>query len=562
MSKAFEKVRAFIPHHSMLAGARGVIVAVSGGPDSVALLDMLARLCMKDEGRGMRDETEDDERGIEDAHPFHPPSFIPHLSSLHVAHLNHQLRGSESDEDAAFVERLAERYGLAVTIGAADVRAEAAKSGRGIEEVARELRYNFLLATARSVGYDRIATGHTMNDQAETFLMRLARGAGLRGLAAMRPVTKAHEFAAQVSGGMGQGAGTAPSSSEAGALEEMANANSPRHLLVRPLLCLTREEIEEYCRERGLEFRVDPSNTNLDYTRNHVRHEVLPALRSINPRAVENIARAAEIIAGEEDALARLVKSYLDQIQVGSATGHRRDVIKSALSAYSVSMLLKEPAGLRRRLIIEAINRAREFQTDVAGAQITSAHVEAVEKLLQERASGSRVQLPGGLEAWREFDSLVFKFTTEPHAQPEQTCYEFKISEPQAQVDAGGLTIKIERGLAGDLLGEIINEARLVRESGGRDWLVVALDDEALPARLVVRMRRPGERARVLGQARTKKLKNLMIDHKIPTSRRATWPIVATPDGRYVWSPSLPPAVEFAARDKSHRLAILRASVA
>jgi tRNA(Ile)-lysidine synthetase-like protein len=124
------------------------------------------------------------------------------------------------------------------------------------------------------------------------------------------------------------------------------------------------------------------------------------------------------------------------------------------------------------------------------------------------------------------------------------------------------LTIKIERGLAGDLLGEIINEARLVRESGGRDWLVVALDDEALPARLVVRMRRPGERARVLGQARTKKLKNLMIDHKIPTSRRATWPIVATPDGRYVWSPSLPPAVEFAARDKSHRLAILRASVA
>ena len=152
----------------MLKDARGVVVAVSGGPDSVALLDMLARLR----------ET---------------ASALLNLK-LHIAHLDHKLRGRESAEDAEFVRQLAARLGFSISIEASDVRAEAERSRKGIEEVAREIRYDFLLRVARETDCDRIATGHTMSDQAETFLMRLARGAGLRGLAAMRPVGPAHEF--------------------------------------------------------------------------------------------------------------------------------------------------------------------------------------------------------------------------------------------------------------------------------------------------------------------------------------------------------------------------------
>jgi tRNA(Ile)-lysidine synthase len=122
------------------------------------------------------------------------------------------------------------------------------------------------------------------------------------------------------------------------------------------------------------------------------------------------------------------------------------------------------------------------------------------------------------------------------------------------------LRITLTRGRPGETLAASLAEARRERERAGRDWMVAVLDAAALPHRLIVRPRIAGERAAVLGGRRTKKLKNLMIDHKIPSSLRAVWPVVATPDGRYVWSPGLPPDVEFAAHDETSGLAILRAS--
>ena len=194
----------------MLDGTRGVLIAVSGGADSVALLDMLVRLSLGDGGWGLevREEQRGGGGGAEElgstkaplplrtsapqlfSNP-RPPTPIPHI---HVAHLDHMLRGSESAADAEFVRALAGRLGLQITISSVDVRAAAEASGRGIEETAREIRYDFLLAVANEAGCDRIAVGHTMTDQAETFLMRLIRGAGLRGLAAMRPVSEVPVF--------------------------------------------------------------------------------------------------------------------------------------------------------------------------------------------------------------------------------------------------------------------------------------------------------------------------------------------------------------------------------
>jgi tRNA(Ile)-lysidine synthase len=376
-----------------------------------------------------------------------------------------------------------------------------------------------LLATAHEAGADRIATGHTMNDQAETFLMRLARGAGSRGLASMRAVTEAHDFARDEKDlRFGIPNPFHPSSL------------IPHPLLIRPLLGVTREEVEEYCRERGLTFRTDASNESMDYTRNRVRHEVIAALKRVNPRVVEHISSAATLIASDQEALDRLARSLLDQAEQPQ---------NASSSAYKVAQFAEQPEALRRRMIIEAIRRKRSSAERVR-AQIESKHVTAVEELLVGRRSGARIDLPGGIEAWREFDLLVFK--------------------PRAPVEAGGVEVSIERGRPGHLREASIAEARRDAASSGRDWIVVVLDDMALPENLVVRNRMKGERAHVCGQRKSKRLKNLMIDHKIPSRRRADWPIVATPDGRYIWSPGLPPAVEFAARDETTTLAILRAS--
>jgi tRNA(Ile)-lysidine synthase len=350
-----------------------------------------------------------------------------------------------------------------------------------------------------------------MTDQAETFLMRLARGAGLRGLAAMRPVR---------------------------AVGSNSDRSLPTNLptkLIRPLLAITREEVEEYCRERGLEFRTDPTNLTADYTRNRVRREVLPALRAINPRVVESIARAAETVAADQDALARVSCSLLDQAR------HREH-------AYRIACFVEQPEGLRRRMIIEA---ARE-----AGIEIAASHVLAIEELIMKGRSGSRLPLPGGAEVWREFEYLVFGV----RRAMDSFAYELEIGEDGGCVRAGGIEITLSRDVPGDKLEQVLAEARRERERAGRDWMMVALDDAVLPERLTIRPRRRGERAAVEGQSKTKKLKNLMIDHKIPSSRRAAWPVVATPDGLYVWSPGLPPSSNFAASRRARGLAVLRAS--
>jgi tRNA(Ile)-lysidine synthetase-like protein len=447
-----------------------------------------------------------------------------------VAHLDHRLRGGESAEDAEFVRELVRKYRLQSIIGAADVRAEAENLGLGIEETAREVRYRFLLDAARQRECERIAVGHTMSDQAETFLMRLARGAGLRGLAAMRPVRSGvgeqgiRNFKIEIS-------------NSRCFLTDKPKPPTPDlwPLLIRPLLAITREEVEEYCRERGLEFRTDPTNLTADYTRNRVRREVLPALRAINPRVIESIARAAEAVAADQDALARVTCSLLDQA-------------RESAHAYRIVCFVDQPEGLRRRMIIEAARKA--------GNEVAASHVIAIEELIIKGRSGNRMPLPGGAEVWREFELVVFGVRREP----DSLAYELEIDEDGGCVRSGGIEITLSRDVPGEKFEEVLAEARRERERTGRDWMMAALDEATLPERLTVRPRRRGERAEVVGQSKTKKLKNLMIDHKIPSSRRFTWPVVATPDGLYVWSPGLPPSSNFAARGRADGLAILRAS--
>jgi tRNA(Ile)-lysidine synthase len=232
-----------------------VVVAVSGGPDSVCLLDALSRLLT----------------------PRRRGRSTPLAGLIHVAHLHHGLRGKEADRDAAFVRRLARRQGWPVTIGTADIRGEAARLKQSIQVAAREHRYRFLHGLADRIGASWIAVAHTANDQAETLLLRLLRGTGPDGLAGMPVVREGR--------------------------------------IVRPLLRVTRGAVLDYLGRRGLRYRRDRSNRDPHYTRNRIRADLLPRLaRDYNPAIVSVLATTAGLVAEEQ----QMVDELLSRVWRGS----------------------------------------------------------------------------------------------------------------------------------------------------------------------------------------------------------------------------------------------------
>jgi len=235
-----------------------VLVAVSGGPDSICLLDALSRLI------GWRPD------GLRASIKQSGKQSGRFAGQLHLAHLHHGLRGKAADEDAVFVQARARDYGWPVTVGRIDARREAASMKLSLQAAARECRYRFLKETAERVGASWIAVAHTANDQAETLLLRLLRGSGPDGLAGMPMVREGR--------------------------------------IVRPLLRVTREAVIDYLTRRGLSFRQDRSNEDRHYTRNRVRAELLPLLaRDYNPAIVARLAATARLLAEERQLVEELL---------------------------------------------------------------------------------------------------------------------------------------------------------------------------------------------------------------------------------------------------------------
>jgi len=318
-------------------------------------------------------------------------------------------------------------------------------------------------------------------------------------------------------------------------------------LLIRPALCLTREEIEQYCRERSLEFRVDASNLNSEFTRNRIRQEVIPALCGIEPRTVRSIARTMEILGIDNEALDQLaVRAFEAARKQQGGKEWRRSTGVTLMR----DVLASQPRAIQKRVILKAL---REVSSP--GDEMTSTHIAAVEALVLGGRSGKHEEMAGGVRVWRERNRLVIdKQTDEPPPG------EFQLTGRSRAVMAAGFLISLERGVPLTMFEEIVSRAKSQRVRDCRDWTIAVLDDSLVPDTLLVRSRRPGERARVIGQAGLNKLKKLMISHKIPVSRRASWPLAFTRDSRYVWSPGMPPSVEFAVNRETRSLAILRAT--
>ncbi|MEA5114043.1 MAG: tRNA lysidine(34) synthetase TilS [Geobacteraceae bacterium] len=340
----------------MFRAGEKVVVAVSGGVDSVALLDILAGL---------------ESLGLE----------------LVVAHLNHNLRGDESDADAAFVADLAFRYGLPFESGSADVLALSREWGMSLEESGRAARYRWLDSVAQKHGAEKIALGHHADDQAETVLLRLLRGAGTTGLAGMRPLS------------------------------------SGRY--ARPLLYATRAEIIGYAEKKGISFRYDSSNDDTLFLRNRIRHELLPELRTYNPAISERLSVAAEILAADEEVLESLVAGVFN-----GAANPGGDGVTLALGK-----VCAQPAGIRFRLYRRAL-----LEANGTLARISLVHLRQIEDLARSGRVNGQLHLPGGVRVRRRYDELVFPCLREI---PDPGTWEMLLKEPGCYLLPDGSTLSL-----------------------------------------------------------------------------------------------------------------------
>lgn len=436
------------------AGER-VGVAVSGGADSVALLRLLLELR--------------DELGL----------------VLSVVHVNHRIRGAEADADQEFVAELARRHGLLLHTLSVDTPAYSAEHKLSLEAAARQLRYECFQRLLTEGTLDKLATAHTLDDQAETVLLRLARGTGITGLAGIYPkwlVATGHRSDRE----------------ETGALAHAGGRSSPPTVaaIVRPLLLVHRGELMAYLQAIGQPWREDASNLDLRFARNRVRHKLLPLLESeLNPRVRERLAETAEIARAEEDYWAAEISRIRPQVWTVAAKGGQ--------ATLQIATLRRHPLALQRRLVraaAESVGLSLDFQ-----------HIEELLALAQARPAGEKqVILPEGWRVRRIHDRLQFE--PAEAAQAVQN-HDFAYALPLPGEVAVPETGTVFRAIVG----------ALSPAQSGR-----AYDPSRLPGLLQVRNWHPGDRFFPAHTREQKKIKELLQDRKIPLAQRRTWPVITS----------------------------------
>ena len=323
MNSLISEVRKTIQKYDMIQPGDRVVVGISGGPDSAALLHALWEL-----------------RG-----DFH--------LSLLAAHLDHRLR-PEGEKEAHFVRKLAGKLGVPFFGGRADVRSCQKEKGLTVQEASREVRYAFLKEIARKNRADKIALGHTADDQAESMIMRILRGSGTRGLSGIPPVRNG--------------------------------------LYIRPLIGVWREEIEAFLEEKRIVPLTDPSNQSQKYLRNRIRHELLPLLQQYNPRIRQVLVQMADLFRGEEE----FWETHLSEKLAGAVRSRRKETL-----VLDVPALLSHPLPIRLRCLRKAIE---ETQGHLRG--ISLPHIWALNSLLEASDPNRTLKLPRGLTVTRAYQAL------------------------------------------------------------------------------------------------------------------------------------------------------------
>jgi tRNA(Ile)-lysidine synthase len=437
-------------HSRLLAPDESVVVGVSGGPDSVALLHLICSL-----------------------------SGTPGWTLRpHVAHLNHRLRGAESEADASFVADLARSLKLPFTVDSVDVAMEAEAGGVSVEQAGRDARLAFMERVCLTTGSAAVALGHHGDDNAETVLHRIVRGTGFRGLVGIRPVRP---------------------------LREGSHVR-----LVRPLLPFRRAELEAYLRDRSIAYRQDETNTSDAYTRNRIRNEVLPLLRQrLNPQVDDALIRLAEQAQGLDDFLTETAQRMLESIII-SQDG-------------SQVVLHSEGLARKARLVQTQVIREALLRLGVGEADLTYGHLNAVADLAAGQEGSRGIHLPGGVRASRRYARLVLERINE--GSPKADTGAGDAAQPETRISVEGITpapgFKLE--FTADILTadeRAISEHLRAQARRDRISFEEWMDADRVAAPLTARSRRPGDRFLPLGMTSQKKLSDFFIDEKIEAGQR------------------------------------------
>lgn len=448
------KIRKTIKKFNMLKKGDIVVVAVSGGIDSVVLLHALIELAAE------------------------------YRLFIIVAHLNHCLRGRESDRDEVFVKRLAEKLGVKFICKRMDVRL-LLKKGDSLQDIAREARYSFFDRIAKRYKADRIATGHNMDDQAETVLMKFLKGAGLGGLCGIPKVKGKY---------------------------------------IRPLIEITRKEIEEYAEDSMLKFVKDSSNKSAKYLRNRIRLKLIPILEEYNPSLKSDLARLSRILERDDVYLKDKAGGAYKSIVI------RRD--KDVVSLY-LKKLNRLHGAIRARIFFMAVE---ELLGSSKG--FYSYHVEDFLRLLCSDAPNLSINLPSRLMVYKEYDIITIERRHPPQAEAknggrktEQPIFFKKILKIN-----GKTNVIADNGFK---IAEFNAEIQVWRGIKGEDapamnLSIACFDYDKLQLPLTVRNFRPGDRFAPLGMNGHKKVKRLFQEKRISRRRRGLIPIVVSGD-EIIW---------------------------
>ncbi len=439
----------FIKVCAAFGTADKILLSVSGGADSTALLYVMSAL----QAAGVI------------------------RAELLCAHINHQLRGAEADGDEEFVAAQAESLKLAVTTRRIDVRGFARDRKMSIETAARVLRLEELVDIAKANNCAWVATGHQKNDNAETVLQRLRRGTGIRGLGGIWPV---RSFGDGIS-------------------------------FVRPLLCVSRGEIVEYLKGRGLQWREDRTNVNCTYRRNYIRHRLLPELqRDCSGCIVEELSELAESSR----------KFY-------SLVCERAKKVWEGLADFSGGILKLDLEVFRREAAAVKVELVRRGLTAVGSGEgdLTQRHYGRILQLAEQNESGKRIELPGGFVVQREYGKLIFKRAGANLKTEEQI-------DKSMQVKIRG-RVKFGRYLIEAVVLEA-GECDIERFRAEKNEFVEWFDFEKVKEPLVVRYRQAGDRFTPLGLGEEKKVGKFLTAARVPQKVREKVLVVAD-SKRIIW---------------------------
>lgn len=457
-----------IKEYKMFHDGDNIVIGVSGGADSVALMHIL---CQLQNRYGLK---------------------------LSVVHLNHMFRGRESDQDAEYVEDLCKSLGIPVYVEAFDIPDYIKKTGLSSEDASRIKRYELYQKVARHVGASKIALGHNADDQAETVLMRILRGTGSTGLAGIPPKRMMDDL-----------------------------------LIIRPLIDIRRNSIDAYCAENALVPRVDSTNLKPIYMRNKIRLELLPCLeKKYSESVVSRLATLADVMRHEDEYMESETERVFKECRIDDTD-----------TCLRVPKLMELPIALARRVMRRAFSKCKGDTLD-----IEFGHVQEILNQLSSKRTNWQLHLPAGLVVQKEYD--ILRFVLDPVTE-RQFKYLLKIP---------GTTFVPEAGICFETevlhISDVTKRRDVISSLDGKRC--VGFDHECLQTPLFMRSRQPGDRIDVFGMQGSKKVKDVLIDEKVPPHKRAVMPLLAG-DGIVYWVAGLRASRKAQITDTTSEIVVIRA---